>query len=77
MADVNLIHKTFYQIIKTGDKYGVLGKCGNESISVENLTHDYKVITKFVALLNAEELELCHLKEVAWDFLYSKELFTV
>lgn len=64
------IHKPLYRVIKSGLKYGIEGANENETILVENLTADFDKITEFVKVLNTEGLELCHLKEVAEDFLY-------
>lgn len=64
------IHKPSYRVIKCNSKYGIEGVCDNETDTVENLTADFNKIAEFVKVLNAEGLELCHLKEVAEDFLY-------
>lgn len=64
------IHKPSYRVIKSGSKYGIEGANDNETVVVESLTADFDKITDFVEVLNTEGLELCHLKEVAKDFLY-------
>ncbi len=72
------IHKPLYRVIKSGSKYGIEGTSGNETVVVKNLTADFNKIANFVKVLNDEGLELCHLKEVAEDFLYDslKQLST-
>lgn len=78
MKNYQDVHKIIYRVIKTNSKYGVEGVCDNETVTVKNLTADFDKITDFVKVLNAEGLELCHLKEVAEDFLYDslKQLST-
>lgn len=70
MKNSENIHKPTYQVIKSFSKYGIEGSCDGETVAVENLTADFDKITDFVEVLNTEGLELCHLKEVAEDFLY-------
>lgn len=65
------IHTTAYRVIKAASKYGIEGTRGNQTVTAENLTSDLNKITEFVEILNTEQLELCHLKEVAEDFLYN------
>ncbi len=71
MENSKNIHKSTYRVIKCNSKYGIEGICDNETVAVENLTDDFNKISEFVKVLNAEGLELCHLKEVAEDFLYN------
>lgn len=76
MAKQQNFHNAFYKVIKTGDRYGIIGQCDNQRITVEGLTTDLNRITAFVEMLNQERLELCHLKEVANDYLCNPEFFT-
>ena len=70
MKNYQDVHKIIYRVIKTNSKYGIEGTSKNEKVVVGNLTADFDKITDFVKVLNTEGLELCHLKEVAEDFLY-------
>ena len=66
-------HTTEYRVFASASKYGFKGTCGSQTVTVVNLTADIKSITEFVEMLNTEQLELCHLKEVAEDFRYKTE----
>lgn len=55
---------------KTVKTYGIGAMTGYEiTESYPSLTADYQKAKKFVALCNDQELEVCHLKDVAENFL--------
>lgn len=75
MENSKNIHNSAYRVIECNLKYGIEGICNGETVTVENLTADFNKITDFVKVLNTEGLEICHLKEVAEDFLYDMSRF--
>ncbi len=80
MAEFNksINKKVYYRVIKTREVidgvsmsfYGIEGFSGDEVVSVEALTDDYKRIKSLVCKMSECELELCHFKNVIDDFLY-------
>lgn len=59
------------------EMYGVVGKNGNEVITIKGLSSDATRVDKLVADMNNCGLELCHLRDVVEDFLFESYGFVI